>query len=258
MRNSRMLLLIGCLVFSGAYLAPKANAGEWDQKTILTFDRPVELPGVVLPAGIYVFKLVDSLVDRNIVQVLSRDERTLYATIKTIPDYRATTTEDTSLVFEEKDNGEVRSLKEWFYPDRRYGHEFVYSKQEPVRLAKTDESRNPPESITGDIPAEQPTESSESGSYMQALHQKQNESRSFASDNASGSAANPTDTGNLDSMQAQQQSQPEEPGSGQASAQPATPKVLPKTASLLPLVFLSGISLVAASFGLRLYSKRIG
>jgi hypothetical protein len=41
------------------------------------------------------------------------------------------------------------------------------------------------------------------------------------------------------------------------SGQSAMPTQLPRTGSRLPLVFLSGFFLVAVSFGLRFYSKRI-
>ena len=58
-------------VFGVALLAaafsPSAKADEYNQKTIVTFSEPVEIPPVyitgmrVLPAGTYVFKLVNSV-----------------------------------------------------------------------------------------------------------------------------------------------------------------------------------------------------
>jgi len=36
---------------------------------VVTFSGPVEIPGKALPAGTYVFKLLDSQGNRNIVQV---------------------------------------------------------------------------------------------------------------------------------------------------------------------------------------------
>ena len=50
----------------------RANADLWDQRTIFTFSGPVEIPGQVLDAGTYVFKLADSSSDRNIVQVFNK------------------------------------------------------------------------------------------------------------------------------------------------------------------------------------------
>lgn len=66
----------------------RANADPWDQRTIFTFSGPVEIPGQVLNAGTYVFKLADSASDRNIVQVFSKNENHLFGTFLTIPDYR--------------------------------------------------------------------------------------------------------------------------------------------------------------------------
>ena len=53
-------------------LVVRATADLWDQRTIFTFSGPVEIPGQVLDAGTYVFKLADSSSDRNIVQVFNK------------------------------------------------------------------------------------------------------------------------------------------------------------------------------------------
>lgn len=42
----------------------------------------------VLPAGVYLFRLLDSFSDRHIVQVFNKDESQLYATILAIHDSR--------------------------------------------------------------------------------------------------------------------------------------------------------------------------
>lgn len=245
MKNFKTLLLLGCLVCLCGSLAPRANAGEWDQKTIMTFDQSFELPGgIVLPAGTYVFRLVGSWVERDIVQVLSRDEGKLYATVKTIPDYRFKTTEGNSVLFEERAANEPLILKEWFYPDRTIGHEFVYPKTEPIQLSKAaePESAYKPESI-----GQQSTEdqNSHEGDVRTGELVKTAESESESANKLS-------DNGNQDSgMQAIQQQN--ESSSGQF----AMLTELPKTGSHLPLVFLSGFFLVAVSFGLRFGSKRI-
>src|SRR5436309_14941940 len=66
-----------CMMFSST-----ASAQPWNKKTTVTFSTPVEIPGVgaqVLPAGTSVFRLLDSLSDRNIVQVFNKDESDVYA-----------------------------------------------------------------------------------------------------------------------------------------------------------------------------------
>jgi hypothetical protein len=46
-------------------IMPAVRADAWDQKTVFTFSAPVEVPGQLLPAGTYVFKLADSSSDRT-------------------------------------------------------------------------------------------------------------------------------------------------------------------------------------------------
>jgi hypothetical protein len=58
-------------------LSSTAAAQVWDKKTTVTFSAPVEIPGIghmFLPAGTYVFRLLDALSDRNVVQIFNKDE----------------------------------------------------------------------------------------------------------------------------------------------------------------------------------------
>jgi hypothetical protein len=125
-----------------ATLLPSAKADEFNRKTEITFSGPVEIPGVhltgwgVLPAGTYVFKVMDSQSDRHIVQIFSKDEKTVYATILAIPNYRLKPTDKTVITFRERPAGEPEALRAWFYPGRNWGEEFVYPKSKAVVLAK--------------------------------------------------------------------------------------------------------------------------
>src|SRR5579859_788858 len=130
------------LALACALLAPNVKADEWNRKTVITFSGPVEIPGVhmvgwgVLPAGTYVFKVMDSQSDRHIVQIFSQDEKTVYATILAIPNYRLKPTDKTVITFRERPAGEPEALRAWFYPGRNWGEEFVYPKSKAVLLAK--------------------------------------------------------------------------------------------------------------------------
>lgn len=46
-----------------------AVADQWTKQTKVTFSRAVEVPGAVLPAGTYMFKLQDSSSNRHVVHV---------------------------------------------------------------------------------------------------------------------------------------------------------------------------------------------
>ena len=91
MKGIRIAALSFCLGLLSLPFVQKTHADEWDKKTNVTFNEPVEVPGVVLPAGSYVFKLADSESDRHIVQVFSKDQRHVYATILAISDERLKT-----------------------------------------------------------------------------------------------------------------------------------------------------------------------
>jgi hypothetical protein len=90
-----------------AALAPRVTADSYDHMTTITFSGPVEIPPVyitgmkVLPAGTYVFKLVNSSNDRHIVQIFNADQSKIYATILAIPNYRLTRKDKTVMTFNE-------------------------------------------------------------------------------------------------------------------------------------------------------------
>ena len=119
-----------CLAAAGS-----ARADEYDKKTRITFSQPVEIPGRVLPAGTYVFKLADSMSDRHIVRIFTADESQILATLLTIPDYRLTTTDQTVIKFGEAFPGAPEAIRAWFYPGNSIGQEFVYPMSRAKQLA---------------------------------------------------------------------------------------------------------------------------
>jgi len=131
-----------CAALVTAAFAPSVQADDWNRKTVITFGQPVETPGIhmqgwaVLPAGTYVFKVLDSKSDRHIIQILNQDETAVYATILAIPNYRIRATDKTVLTFNETAPGDPQVLRAWFYPGHNFGDEFVYPKAKALQLAK--------------------------------------------------------------------------------------------------------------------------
>jgi len=131
-----------CVALLGAALAGGAKADGWNRKTVITFSAPVEIPGVhkpgmgILPAGTYVFKILDSQSDRHIVQIFNKEETTIFATILAIPNYRLKATDKTVINFRERPDGQPEALRAWFYPGNNWGEEFVYPKAKAMELAK--------------------------------------------------------------------------------------------------------------------------
>src|SRR5438094_9019340 len=98
-------LLFGAALIAAA-LTPSVKADQWDKKTIITINEPVQMPSccnpdhvVVLQPGTYVLALVDSLSDRHIVRVFEQDQKTVVTTILAIPNYRLLPTDKSTFRF---------------------------------------------------------------------------------------------------------------------------------------------------------------
>lgn len=210
-----------------------AAAGQWDKKTTVTFDRPVELPNLVLPPGTYVFRLLDSPQNRHVVQVFNKEENHIYATILAIPNLRLKSTPDTVMRFAEAKRDNPEALRAWFYPDDTFGQEFVYPRKRAVELAAT---ANVPVLTAPVTPAETPEELVKEPVV----------------------AVTPEN----EEVEVAQATAPAEAPRVIAQAQPApaapAPAELPKTASPLPLLILvAGCSLGLAA-AMRFIANNVG
>jgi hypothetical protein len=116
------------LALFGAVLVPKVRADELDKMTTVTFSEPVQVSGTVLPAGSYVFKLMDSESDSNVVQIFNADDTRLIMTTTAVSDYQTKTPDEPVFSFEERPSGQPEALKAWFYPGDNYGEQFLDSK----------------------------------------------------------------------------------------------------------------------------------
>jgi len=142
----RSALVLGTAVLSIMTWHPAWAQLDTEHKTVVTFSAPVEVPGSdpqVLPAGSYTFKVVDSKVNRNIVQVSNKEETRVFTTILAVPTHRDVETDKTVMTFEERPAGEPQALRAWFYPHEKSGQEFVYSKERATQLAKSSNSAVP-------------------------------------------------------------------------------------------------------------------
>jgi hypothetical protein len=113
-----------------------ARADEYTKLTYLTFSGPVQLPGITLPGGTYMFKLADPDTGRRVLQVWDKDGMKLYTTLLTIPDEKMEASDKPVVMFTERPAGQPQAIKSWFYPDERVGQEFVYPKSQAMQIAK--------------------------------------------------------------------------------------------------------------------------
>lgn len=219
MNRFKVTAMILCLGLVAAVFSVSAQADEWNKKTTVTFTQPVEVPGKdaqVLPAGTYVFKLVDSSSNRNIVRIFNADETHIFTTILAIPNYRLHSTDKTVMTFRERAAGQPEAIRAWFYPNDNFGQEFVYPRVRAVELAK----------VTGEPVLAMPLEVEPTIEALKAVEVE---------------AVTPAG----EVVPVAQVVEPE-----------PTVASLPQTASFLPLVGLLGLLSMGANFALKAFGKR--
>jgi hypothetical protein len=204
-------------------IAPKASADEWDKKTIVTISEPMEVPGVVLQPGTYVFKLVRSESDRHIVEIQNERENHTFATIMAIPNYRIQPTGNSVFAFWETPAGQPKALRAWFYPADNFGQEFQYPKRATTQVAKQQVQEAPAPAPAPVVAENTPPPPPEPAPQQEA---------------------------------APPAPQPEPAPVVVAEAQP--PAAIPETSSNLPLFALLGFGSIALALTLGVLAKRIG
>jgi len=226
-----------CLAVLCVIVVPTAKADDWNRKTVITFSGPVEVPGVGqhnLPAGTYVFKILDSQSDRHIVQIFNQDETQVLTTILAIPNYRLKTTNKTVITFRERPAGEPEALRAWFYPGHEWGEEFVYAKPRAIELAK---ETNEPVLATSIELETTPIEALKTAPVEAVAPTGDPVELAQVVEAPPATAAAPVPV-------------------AAAEPKPANEEQLPKGASPLPLIALIGLLTIGAGFGLSAFSKR--
>jgi hypothetical protein len=135
-RINKLYIIISLAVAYCFFFEIAANADELDEATTITFSAPVQIPGKVLPAGTYLFKLGNSETDLDLVQIFSADQKKFYGTVETISTERPMATGDTALTLVEQGSGRPDALLKWFYPGRLTGSEFLYPSHQEKQLAQ--------------------------------------------------------------------------------------------------------------------------
>jgi cobalamin biosynthesis Mg chelatase CobN len=69
------------------------------------------------------------------VQVLSQDEKQIHATILAVPAERLEVSGENVVTFRESAEGTTPAVQYWYYPGDRIGHEFVYPKDQAMKIA---------------------------------------------------------------------------------------------------------------------------
>jgi hypothetical protein len=278
----KVRVLCGAAILA-ACLAPAAHADEWTKLTYFTFSAPVEMPGMVLPAGSYKFELADPDATRRVVRISEKEGGKIQGIFLSIPDRKLEPSDKPIVMFRETPAGAPEAVKAWFYPGETTGYEFVYPHDQALKIAKATHASvlTAKGEVTGTTLATDTTRVDENDRVLSADEQlkdsgKQAATTSTTTTTTTTSAAPapaPMPTPGPPAPTTAQAVQPPatiapqpvttprgttitEPTPVATSGQTESPRrSLPKTASLLPLFELfSGLS-IAGGFALRAVRK---
>jgi hypothetical protein len=126
---------LAALVLCASFV-PAAKADEYNRKTVITISNPVEVPGVVLPAGTYVMRLFNSSSDRHIVQFMNEDQTRQLALTFAVSAERIRPSGKTVLTMYEGSQGTPPAVRTWFYPGDTVGQEFLYPHKQALRISE--------------------------------------------------------------------------------------------------------------------------
>jgi hypothetical protein len=124
--NLRKTLSILSFTLALSIMLPVVRADEWNQTTRFTFSQPVQIPGRILPAGTYVFQLVDD--NHHLVQIFAED-RTILATIYSVRRQRNGRDAKVAITLANRGGAQPEAIVAWFFVGETEGHEFLYPKQ---------------------------------------------------------------------------------------------------------------------------------
>ena len=221
----RMALAAICGIGLTAGIATfRAQADQWDKKTILTIDQPIQVSDRLLEPGTYVLKLAESQADRHIVQIFTGDQRQIIDTVLAIPNYRLRPTGRSQFAFWETPPGAAKALRAWFYPGDNFGQEFRHPKNwMMLQTAQTTETARATETASAAVVEPQETQRATNETVVQEEKPAEEEHVEVAQNNPPPAPP------------AQEEAQPAQP------VEQPMPQNLPKTASPYPAIGLGGL-----------------
>jgi hypothetical protein len=272
----RKSMFVVCAVAFLSALVPGTVAAQdnnWNQRTFFTFSAPVELPGKTLPAGTYLFRLVDSPSNRHVVQVFDQAEKDILATALAIPAQRMEPSDEPEVRFMETAANQPAAIRTWWFPGRTIGHEFIYPKDQATRLARG--TKGTVLTVATDATTTDTMREAELARINESAQTTTVDTTTTASTEVTGTAVTGSTT-----MQTQTAVSTPPPAETPATTVPQATAVtqrpvetpveapttstesvqttrteLPRTATLLPLVALFGLGSLAGAAALRMRRK---
>lgn len=218
MSRNRMLQAALCLGVFSLIPGPPARAQVWQRDaSTLHVVEPLRVPGAVLAPGSYLIRVADEQSDRNVVEITDLDGMKVYATMIATPHVEARSRRTSEFVYDEDAEGRPIALRSWWAPNDRYGQDFTYGPAETAEIARLSEPEEP--------------------AVVPAVH------RSSPGPVSAPAAAVPA-------------VQRSAPAPAAVVAQNAPAKKMPRTASSMPLLALTGLAALGGAATLRIAARR--
>jgi hypothetical protein len=248
MSHFKLFALASCVGLFSAAFAPTLKADEWNKRTILTVNQPIQVPNATLQPGKYVMKLLDSQSNRHIVQIFDANEQHLITTVLAIPNYRLQPTGKTEFGFWETPAGQPKALRSWFYPGDNFGQEFAYPKNEATQIAAAVKQPVP----TTYAQSESELTTARVGTVTESGQEKELPQETYTPPQETAKATPPPAPSEPTTTA---QAMPPATNNNTAERQ-ATPQALPHTASPYPLLGLIGLLSIAGYGVVSVFAKR--
>ena len=110
----------------GVMATSATEAVTMNDTTYFTFRGAVQVAGVALPAGTYIFEVANPDSGANVVRVLSRNRSRVHVLKITTPTYRESTSDMRTLIeLGEAPAGKPPAIRAWFPANETRGHQFT-------------------------------------------------------------------------------------------------------------------------------------
>ena len=244
MRSRRLSFLCDGYLRHSAAAARRRPYRGWQTETEFTFSTPVEMPGVTLPPGTYIFRLADANTSRTVMQVLAKDGSSKsYGIFMTTMVQRPEASQKAELRFLETPAGAPAAVKTWWYPGNSNGREFIFPREQARRLAATTRT------AVLTTKADKVTDDQMKTADLTYIQPNGDDSASLGGDSSPRSAARASTSDQPVQVGQSAANMQNSPASMQTSADRRS---LPRTSTFLPLIGLLGLaSLLGGTFSFR-------
>lgn len=233
--SKRVAFMVGGLILALSFLAtPVTHADETNLSTRFQINHSFQVPGAVLqPNTEYVIRRLDFTSFRDVVQIYNSDQDHLITQFLAISAQQMEPRDKTVFNFMEVDPGYAMPIKQWFYPGRTIGFEFIYPESQLTEIAAHSNGRSITTAVARVEPAPPVTEE-----RQEAVVEPVQEAPApaIAENQAPVEEAAPA---------------PEEPAVTQTAS-----NELPRTAGELPLLALAGMLCFGVGLSLKVFSAR--